>query len=289
MVRVAENGGFTAAAAGTGLTPSAVAKLIGRLEQRLGVRLLHRTTRRVTLTAEGERYVERARRILADIEECEADLTAQGAAPRGLLRVAAGNYRTLVEALPEFHARYPEIELEIMISSRRIDLIDDRIDVALRLGRLADSSFVSRRVGRFPRVICATPEYLAKAPPLERPDDLVHHNCLYAAAYPALRFWPFRDRITGGTRVIEVASRVRLDDAEANYRAGLAGLGIIRMTMEFTHHDLAAGRLVSLLEEDHIADPVDFTALMPLGRQHSPKVRAFVDFVAEICERAGWR
>lgn len=117
----------------------------------------------------------------------------------------------------------------------------------------------------------------------------MHHNCLYAAAYPALRFWPFRDRINGGTRVIEVASRVRLDDAEANYRAGLAGPGIIRMTTEFTHHDLAAGNLVSLLEEDHIADPVDFTALMPLGRQHSPKVRAFVDFVAEIRERAGWR
>jgi len=290
MVRVANRGGFTAAAADVGLTPSAVAKLVSRLEQRLGVRLLNRTTRRVTLTAEGERYVERARKILSDIDECEADVMAQGAGPRGELRVACATgvgFTTIVSALPRFRERYPDIRIEFMIGSRRIDIVENQIDVAIRLGALPDSSHVARKLATFRRILCASPIYLANAPPLEKPDDLVHHECLYATSAPALGLWPFRDGTR--TRRIQVGCRYEFDDGMACYLASLAGVGVIRLSNEQAARALKVGRLVPVLEDDHVAEAVELTAVVPHGRQSSPKVRAFIDFLAEAYEVEGWR
>ena len=281
MVRVAERGGFTAAADAVGLTPSAVAKLITRLEQRLGVRLLNRTTRRVTLTDEGERYVGQARRILADIEACEAELTAQSRAPRGLIRIACGTavgIDVLLQVLPEFQTRYPDIELDFIMSDRRADLIDEQIDVALRLGSLADSSMVSRRLCVFNRVICAAPSYIDRAGPIVTPDDLLAHECLYLTVVPGHNQWPFRDGT--GTRIVEVHGRIQFNVASAVFAAVLAGFGICRLSDILTGPEIRAGRLVPLLLDQHLPQSIDLTALVPNGRQHTPKVRAFLDFLA---------
>lgn len=290
MVRVADRGGFTAAAEDVGLTPSAVAKLVSRLEQRLGVRLLNRTTRHVTLTAEGERYVARARKILADIDECEADVMAQGAAPRGELRVACATgvgFTTIVNALPRFRERYPDVRIEFAIGSRRIDLVENQIDVAIRLGALPDSSFVARKLATFRRIVCAAPTYLANAPRLETPDDLLHHECLFASTSADLDLWPFKDGVR--TRRIKVNSRYTFDDGMACYLASLAGVGIIRLSDEQAARALKVGRLVPVLEEAHVSEAVQLHAVVPHGRQSSPKVRAFIDFLAEAYEQEGWR
>jgi DNA-binding transcriptional LysR family regulator len=290
MVRVADRGGFTAAAEDVGLTPSAVAKLVQRLETRLGARLLNRTTRRVTLTAEGERYVGRARKILADIDECEADVMAQGSAPRGELRGACATgvgFATIVGALPRFRSRYPDIRVEFAIGSRRVDLVENQIDVSIRLGMLPDSSFVARKLATFHRILCAAPTYLANGPRLETPDDLLQHECLFASTTADLDLWPFREGAR--TRRIKVNSRYRFDDGMACYLASLAGVGIIRLSNEQAARALKVGRLVPVLEADHVSEAVQLHAVVPQGRQNSPKVRAFIDFIAEAYEREGWR
>lgn len=291
MVRVADRGGFTAAAEEVGLTPSAVAKLVQRLELRLGVRLLNRTTRRVTLTAEGERYVGRARKILADIDECEADVMAQGSAPRGEIRVACATgvgFATIVGALPRFRERYPDVRIEFAIGSRRIDIVENQIDVAIRLGTLPDSSLVVRKLATFRRILCAAPAYLADAPRLETPDDLVMHECLFATSAPELGLWPFKDG-GGRTRRIKVSCRYTFDDGMACYLASLAGVGIIRISNEQAARALKVGRLVPVLEADHVPEAVQLAAVVPQGRQNSPKVRAFIDFLVEAYEKEGWR
>lgn len=290
MVRVAERGGFTAAAEDIGLTPSAVAKVVARLEQRLGVRLLNRTTRRATLTAEGERYVARARQILAAIEDCEADVSAQAAAPRGEIRVACATgvgFETLVAALPAFGAQYPDIRIVFSIAARRVDIVENQIDIAIRLGALPDSALVVRRLATFQRLLCAAPSYLQRSPPIEQPDDLLQHECLYSTAGDNLGQWPFREG--GRIRTIQVASRYLFDDGMACYRAAVAGVGIIRLSNEQAARALKDGRLVPVLEDFHVPDTVQLNALMPSGRQNSPKVRAFLDFMADAYEREGWR
>jgi DNA-binding transcriptional LysR family regulator len=291
MVRVADRGGFTAAAEDVGLTPSAVAKLVQRLETRLGARLLNRTTRRVTLTAEGQRYVSRARKILADIDECEADVMAQGAAPRGELRVACATgvgFATIVGALPRFRELYPDIRIEFAIGSRRIDIVENQIDVAIRLGALPDSSLVARKLATFRRILCASPTYLASAPRLEAPDDLLQHECLFTSSAADLDMWPFRDS-GGRTRRIKVTCRYTFDDGMACYLASLVGVGIIRLSNEQAARALKVGRLVPVLEADHVSEAVQLHAVVPHGRQNSPKVRAFIDFMADAYEKEGWR
>jgi DNA-binding transcriptional LysR family regulator len=281
MLRVADRGGFTAAAEDVGLTPSAVAKLITRLEHRLGVRLLNRTTRRVTLTTEGERYVSEARRILGDIEAFEADLTAHGAKPRGRLRVACGTavgLDPLIQGLAAFRSQYPEITLDFLLSDRRIDLVEEQIDIALRMGPLVDSSLVSRRICTFSRIICAAPAYLERAGPLATPDDLMAHECLYATSFPSLSQWPFRHG--AGIRIIEVSGRIQFNMASAVLSACLAGVGIARITDLLAMPEVRAGRLVPLLTHEHLPEPVDLTALMPSNRHRTPKVRVFLEFLS---------
>jgi DNA-binding transcriptional LysR family regulator len=289
MVRVAERGGFTAAAEDVGLTPSAVAKLVSRLEQRLGVRLLHRTTRRVTLTAEGEHYVLQARRILADIETFESELAAQGSSPRGLIRVGCGTavgMDVLLQRLPAFRAQYPDIELDFILADRLVDVVEEQLDIALRLGALTDSSLISRRICTFNRLICAAPAYLEKAPPLEVPEDLLKHECLYVTAVPGLNLWSFRSDT--GQKTLEVGGRIRFNMASAVYAACLAGLGIARMSDVLAGRDLLAGRLVPLFMNEHLPHPLDLTALMPAGRQHAPKIRVFLDFLAATFGSTTW-
>jgi len=226
FVRAVERGGFSAAARELGLTPSAVSKLVTRMEDRLGVRLLNRTTRRLALTPEGEAYFHRAQRILADIEEAENEVARFRARPHGKLRInvgtAFGGYQ-FVPALPEFLARYPEIEVEITITDRVVDLMEEGADVGIRTGELHDSSLVARRICDMERVICAAPAYLRRHGTPRTPGDLAKHNCLVLAGTPQFHLWPFDS--PEGVRSVEVGGNVTASNAETLVQLAAMGLG----------------------------------------------------------------
>ncbi len=290
FVRILDKGGFAPAARDLGLTPSALSKLVARLEARLGVRLLTRTTRRLSPTPEGEGYAARARDILALIEAAEADAAAGRARPRGHLRVNTGTAfakHRLVPALPDFFARYPEITLDLCVTDRRVDLVAELADVLLRVGPLDDSSLVARKLAEGQRVICAAPAYLARRGAPRRPEDLLDHDCLVLHGLARLTAWPFRAGAAAGAagiRTLAVRGRATTDSAEALRDMALAGLGVVRVTEFLVAGDLAAGRLVPLLGAEHVSEEVPVWAVMAPGRQRMPRVQAFVDFVAE---RAG--
>ncbi len=193
--RVAERGSFAGAAEDVGLSASAVAKLIARLEQRLGVRLINRTTRHLALTAEGEIYLEHAREILAAIESAEADIASTRLSPRGHLRVHTFPViavHHLAPVLPDFLTRYPQITFDFLVTNRIVDIVGENVDISLRMGGLNDSALVARKIIDLTRVVCASPSYLARYGRPVRPADLVHHSCLTLSRNPGSATWPFR-------------------------------------------------------------------------------------------------
>jgi DNA-binding transcriptional LysR family regulator len=290
FVRAVERGGFSAAARDLGLTPSAVSKLVTRLEDRLGVRLLNRTTRRLALTAEGEAFFQRSQRILADIAEAEEEVGRSRAQPRGLLRVnvgtAFGMYQ-LVPALPEFFVRHPDIQIELTLTDRVVDLIEEGADLGIRMGTLPDSSLVARRISDVERVICAAPSYLRKMGTPRKPDDLRSHNCLNMANAPALRRWPFEGRT--GVELVEVSGNLSATSADALLALALRGLGVIRLTDVIVGEAIRAGLLVALLEDVHHREAIPLHAVYPQGRHRSPRLAAMSEFLVERFGGAPWR
>lgn len=290
LVTAVDAGGFTAAAERLGLSPSAISKIVSRLEGRLGVRLLNRTTRRIDLTPEGQLYVERARQILADINDVESSVSEAGVRPKGLLRVNIGvafGIHQLVPAVPDFLARYPDVHLSLDVTDRMIDVIADRADLAVRTGRLADSSLIARKISEMTRVIVASPSYLAKHGTPKEPADLLNHNCLIVADAPSLSRWPFRGE--NGVETLEVRGNVVASSADALVNLALSGVGIVRFGDVILGPHIRAGRLVPILVRDHLVEPVPISAVYPPGRQRVPKIRAFVDFLVERFGNAPWR
>lgn len=290
FVRAVERGGFSAAARDLGLTPSAISKLVTRLEDRLGVRLLNRTTRRLALTPEGESYFHRSQRILADITEAEEEVGRSRAAPRGLLRVNVGTafgMHQLAPALPEFLARHPEIQVELTITDRLVDLIEDGADIGIRLGALADSTLIARRICEVERVVCASPDYLRRHGTPKKPKDLLAHNCLSMANAPALRRWPF----VAGDRVehVEVAGNVSASSADALLALAVRGLGVIRLSDVIVGAAIRDGDLVPLLDHVHHREALPLHAVYPQGRHRSPRVAAMTEFLVERFSKAPWR
>jgi len=195
FVRVVDSNGFSAAAPVLGLSPSAVSKLITRLEARLGVRLLQRTTRALHLTQEGEVFYAAAKRIVGEIETLENQIAGQSSTPSGVLRVTtslAFATHQLAPVLSEFLARYPLVQFELLPTDRVIDMVEEGIDVALRIGRLADTSFMARKIGEDKRLICAAPAYLARHGTPQRPEDLRRHNCIVSRDHAYLNRWSFK-------------------------------------------------------------------------------------------------
>jgi len=290
FVRAVETGGFSAAARDLGLTPSALSKLVGRLEDRLGVRLLHRTTRRLQLTAEGETFLNRARPILTALDEAEAEVAAAGARPRGLLRINCGSAfgrHQLTPAIPRFLEKYPEIELDLTIDDLAPVSIDERYDLTLRIGALDESSVVARRICNLERVICAAPAYLERHGTPRTPDDLQRHNCLWITSLPALRRWPFDT--DDGIRVVHISGNVAANNAETVLQLAVAGVGITRLTDVIVGDALRRGALVPILTEWHHVEPVPLFATYPSGRHLAPKVRAMIDFLVEQFGHTPWR
>lgn len=281
FLRIVERGGFAAAARGSPLTPSALSKIVQRLEARLGVRLMTRTTRRIALTPEGEAYAARARDILGLIEAAEAEVTAGRAQPRGHLRVNTGTAyarHRLIPILPAFFARYPEITLDLVLTDRRVDLVEDGADVVLRTGALEDSSLIARKIADGRRVICAAPAYLARRGTPERPEDLLQHDCIVLHGLARLTAWPFRG--PDGIATLTVRGPIATDSAEAIRDLALAGLGIIRVSEYVVQSAIEHGRLVPLLTARHVSEDVPVWAITAPGRHRMPRIQAFVDFVA---------
>jgi DNA-binding transcriptional LysR family regulator len=289
FVRVVDSKGFSAAASGLGLTPSAVSKLVTRLETRLGVRLLQRTTRALHLTAEGEVFHAAARRIVAEIETLESQLSGQSRSPQGLLRVTtslAFSTHQLTPILPEFLARYPHVRLELLPTDRVVDMIEEGMDVALRIGRLADTSFMARKIGEDRRLICAAPAYLAQHGAPRRPEDLARHDCILSRERTALNRWQFR--VDGEIRTIDVTGRLAVDEGELQLQLAMQGLGIVRLTRLTVAQAVRAGTLVPLLGEFSADDPVAIHAVYPHRRHLAPRVTAFVNFLIEKFTPPPW-
>ncbi len=290
FVRSVELGGFSAAARDLDLTPSALSKLVTRLEDRLGVRLMNRTTRKLALTAEGEAYFASAKRILADIDEAESEVARFSASPKGLLRINVGfafGMHQLGPALPRFLEQYPDIELDITMTDRLIDLMEESADVAIRNGHLRDSSLVARRICDLHRVICASPAYLKQRGTPATPRELLRHNCISISGAPQLRRWPFDT--PQGIEVVDVTGNASANNAETLLQLAVAGLGIIRLADVIVGEGIRAGRLVPLLEGCHHRDPLPLSAVYLPGKHKSPRVAAFVNFLVETFATAPWR
>lgn len=280
LCRIAETGSFARAADDLGLTPSAMSKLVGRLESRLGIRLVTRTTRRLSLTSEGATYVDRARDILAAVEDAEHEVMAHAAEPSGLIRVNTGTAfgrHVLGPLVPEFLERHPKITLDLGIADRQVDLIAEQWDVAIRMGQLGDPSLVARKIGESSRAICASPAYLERHGRPQSPAELARHNCIVVSGFPYLRRWPFAT--PEGVNLQEVGGNLTTDSADVIVDMMLAGLGIGRLARLTVARHIAEGSLVEILTDQHRIDPFPIHAVMPPGGNRSPRVRAFIDFL----------
>ena len=284
FARSASLGSYTAAARVLGISPSAVSKSVQRLEQRLGLRLFTRTTRSLTLTPEGHDLYERALRLLREAEEIEQAAVAARSEPAGVLKIAASlpiGVHLLAPALPHFRARHPRLSVDLRLSDRIVDVIEEGIDVAIRVGELADSRLISRQIA--PHRVCAfaSPDYLRRRGTPKHPDELVHHDCVnfrYQSSGQALR-WPFRI----GGRVVEITPEHGIvadgSDAVAAVLVAGGGIGISPTYLAASHVKL--GTLVPVLHAFSVQRSV-ITALWPESRRGSPNVRAFLALLDEV-------
>jgi DNA-binding transcriptional LysR family regulator len=290
FVSVVSRGGFAAASKELGITASAVSKLVNRLEDRLGVRLLHRTTRRLALTPEGEMYHLRARDILAAIDDTEEEVSRAGQSPRGRLRVScftAFALHQLIPVMPDFRLRYPEIEIDLAVSDRVIDLLAENIDVGIRTGQVEDPSLVTRKIADIRRGLFASPKYLRQRGTPLTPEDLRNHDCIDLRIFSSANRWHFQ--VDGNERAIEVASHFRIDNGEAALRFAILGGGILQVADLVAAEALRDGRLKQVLIDHYVASSIPLSAVYPLGRHRMPKVCAFLDFLVERFGRSPWR
>ncbi|WP_240042820.1 LysR family transcriptional regulator [Photorhabdus luminescens] len=292
FVQVIESEGLSAAARKLDMTPSAVSKLINRLEMRLGVRLLNRTTRKLQLTAEGSVFYERSVRILEDIIAAEQEAN-QGTAPRGRIRVnchVAFGKHCLMPLLPDFLQRYPEITLDISLCDLVADLLDDRSDVAIRIGPpVDDSCLMVRRLGSSRMVVVGSPSYLERVGMPATPSDLGRYNRLGFGFTRHVKAWPF---IGSEEWVQQLPSgNLLLGDGETMRKAALAGLGLARLARFHVNADIQAGLLLPVLENYNPGDKEEIYAVfVGTGRQPPSRVRVFLDYLTEYIHIGdGWQ
>jgi DNA-binding transcriptional LysR family regulator len=282
FVRVVELGGFSAAARACGMTPSAVSKLVARLEERLGARLLNRSTRQLQLTAEGCGLYERGTQVLAALDEAERCAGAQDI-PRGKIRVNANvpfGQHFLLPLAPLFLERYPEVTLDIVLTDAVVDILEQRTDVAVRAGPLKSSNLLARKLGQTRMAIVAAPRYLARRGTPLWPADLASHNLLDANYARARSGWPLR--LPEGDLVVPVIGNAQASDGEALRQLALAGLGLARLAAFQVRADIAAGRLQAVLEEFNPGDSEEVHAVFVGQGGHVPlRVRIFLDFLAQ--------
>ena len=284
FARVVETGSFTKAADTLHMSKTSVTQLVQQLEARLRVRLLNRTTRKVNVTADGAAYYERVIRLLADMDDAETSLSAASAVPRGRLRVDVPSplaSMILIPALPAFHQRYPEIQLDLGVSDRYVDLIGDNVDCVVRGGTISDQSLVARHLGDLPLGVYASPGYLARAGVPAHPSELATHaivSFLGARSRKAFAGILQRDEERIG---LLGRPALAVDDGNAYLAAGLAGLGILWLPQYMAKAHRASGALVPLFEDWQL-DPMPLYLAYPPNRHVSAKLRVFIDWVVEL-------
>ena len=289
FVRVVETGSFTKAAETLGMSKTSVTQLIQQLEARLRVRLLNRTTRKVNTTADGAAYYERAIRLLADMDDAESSLSEATASPRGKLRVDVPSplARTiLIPALPGFHARYPDIQLDLGVSDRIVDVIGENVDCVVRGGELASLSLKARHVGDLQLGVYAAPSYLERAGMPSHPRELEdpHHRIVGYVWSRTGKALPYPMR--SGAEIARIQGRyvVSVDDGNAYLEAGLAGLGVLWLPHYMAKAHVDQGELVPLFETWRL-DPMPLYLAFPPNRHVSAKLRVFIDWVVELMEK----
>ena len=282
FVRVFELGGFSAAARALRMTPSAISKLIGRLETRLGARLVNRSTRKLQFTPEGQMFYDRSIRLLADMDEVERSV-AEAHAPRGKIRVSANvpvGRRLLLPVVPAFLEAYPKLSLEISLTDQVIDLLEQRTDVALRSGPLKNSQLVARKLGAVRMMIVGSPDYLDRHGVPKTPADLLQHNRLGFSYARAAKGWPLIDE--GVERTIPPSGNVQASDGDALRTLAISGVGLVRLASFIVREDIAANRLVPVLEAFNPGDIDELHAVyLGQGGLLPIRIRAFLDFLAQ--------
>jgi DNA-binding transcriptional LysR family regulator len=285
FIRAAETGSFSKVARELGTSQPSVSRMVASLENRLGVKLLLRTTRRVTVTEAGGIYLERARQVLRDLDEAES--AARGAdSLHGTLRVGMSSAfatREVIPHLPAFLSQHPRLKIELLISDQRDDLVAAGVDIALRLGALSDSGFGSRLLAKAPRLCLAAPAYLARRGTPQGATELANHDCIIGPGVSGVSGWTFRR--DGAVTSLTLQGRVRVTTAEGAIACAKAGLGIVVASHWMCKSEVQGGELVVILAEYQL-DPVEVHALYPAGRRPSPKVRAFSDYLAARLNRA---
>ncbi|MEY3294580.1 MAG: hypothetical protein RLZZ451_628 [Pseudomonadota bacterium] len=280
FVAVSTKGSLTAAALAEGVAPAVIGRRIDALEERLGVKLLVRTTRRITLTHEGSAFLEDCQRLLADLANAEASVTAGGVKASGHLRITAPagfGRRHVAPLVPAFLAQHPEVSLSLNLSDRVVDIVNEGFDCAIRVGDLPDSSLVSLRLADNRRLCVAAPDYLARAGTPASPADLTKHQCLTLSSDASqTRGWAFL--VDGQVTHLRPGGRLDCSDGQVLHRWCVQGLGIAWRSTWEVEGDIAAGRLVSLLQ-DYAAPPNGIYAVFPQRRHLPLRVRLWIDFV----------
>ena len=286
-----EAGGFSAAGRQVGMSPSSVSRRIGELEDDLGVRLFHRTTRKLSLTDAGRLFHQRVVPILIEVDEARLAVSQTDGAPSGILRLAvpASLARLhIAPALKDFRDTYPAIEVVMSVTDAILDLVEGGFDLAIRVGRQRDSSLIARRIGTGRRVVCASPGYLKAAGAPRAPRDLTDHACLTFRSHPGSNEWRFRG--SDGDSGVRVSGALFANDGQALAAAAVAGLGLVLLPEWLVGPELRAGHLREVLA-GYKAVPAEspLYAVYPHQRHLPPKVRAFVDFLVErFAARGVW-
>ncbi len=281
FVAVVENGGFSAAARTLGVSKSAVSKRINQLEKQLGVRLLYRTTRKLSLTEAGERYFEHAARALQAAAQAEDAVAELQGDPQGTLKICAPmSFGRLHVAplIPRLLKRYPKLQVELVMDDRTTDLVAAGFDIAIRSGRLADSTLVARKLAPLRQVLCASPEYIEHYGQPETPAELAEHNCILFSYSSDANKWTLCGE--GEPEIVQVSGNYRVNNSEALLEALKAGIGIGRLPTFVAGPDLDSGRLIQLFESWQIPEQM-FYAVFPERRYLPAKVRVFLEFAIE--------
>lgn len=286
FARVVETGSFTKAADTLDMSKTTVTQLVQQLEARLRVKLLNRTTRKVNATADGVAYYERVVRLLADIDDAETSLSSASAAPRGRLRVDVPSplaRMILIPALPAFHARYPDIQLDMGVSDRKVDLIDENVDCVVRGGEITDQSLVARHVGDLALSVCAAPDYLTRAGVPLHPRELqdTHHRVVGFLWSRTAKTFPYALHRDGERIDVQGRYVLAVDDGNAYLEAGLSGLGVLWLPDYMSDAYVARGELVRLFDGWRL-DAMPMYLAFPPNRHVSAKLRVFIDWIVDV-------
>ncbi len=282
FVRVVETGSFSRAGKAEGVAQSTVSKEVSSLEVRLGTQLIRRSSRGLSITEQGREFYDFAIGMLADLEAAESRIRSGDVSPKGRIRVASPpvfSSKLIVPRLPSFFARYPDLTIDIDVSERYVSLIEDGVDVAIRIGNLADSSLLARQIGSVEAVVVATPAYLDRHGIPSTPADLAGHTCLPFMFQGSSKTWKFQD--SKGEITIAPSAKLRTNDAESVHGAVLAGLGLAQGPGWMFADEVAAGALVSVLV-DYRPRLFPIYAISSESRRMTGAIKAFVDFVAGL-------